>query len=424
MCFRLIFLVFFTFSFYEAPFLYAMESDEDWNQKMWLIHASPIMLKDSEAVAGALHLGNPSLVMEEDECIHHRMTLHHCLGNVVPEETFTINGVGQVGGTKSGHVVKRPYVYMAPWREFGNEIVGGIPLDLFTFGNHTYGPQSVVFIPQLEEELFRERNLGFEGTCVFYNPSCQDLSELVKEQLVLRHALLFNYEGVDLKKPFTTLGLTKVNGSPWENYEEDFKTRVFFFGLHCNNLFAVLERILAQFAPPFLCKESFKGSFYHNHQNLIFLTGALFSLIEEKYFKDKPKRHNTFEDWKKDVYLWLDLYSAMKEALDDGKELGPTHLNTLLSLRRDPAGLSEFFAALPKVTKEPAKEKSKMDPFEDFLSNCKPSAHLRSGESCLEYIHRLDSVPPQMRSEITTTLILLFGIDKVGKLTQTINKWH
>ena len=60
-------------------------NSDEWDEKMWCVHTSPIMLRDSNAIAGAIDLKNPTLITPEEENIHHRMTLHHCLGGIIPD---------------------------------------------------------------------------------------------------------------------------------------------------------------------------------------------------------------------------------------------------------------------------------------------------------------------------------------------------
>lgn len=115
------------------------------------------------------------------------MTLHHTLGTIVQDSAMSRAShtglTSQVPLREGESMTRRPYVYMAPWSTFEEEVIGGGPLDTFSFGNHKYGPHSIVFIPQAEEAIFREANPDFKGTPVFYNPGSQNVSNLVTEHL-------------------------------------------------------------------------------------------------------------------------------------------------------------------------------------------------------------------------------------------------
>ncbi len=59
-------------SVYSFPSYSMTLEEEEWGHRMYLVHVSPIMLRNSTAIAGALNLGSAKLVVGEDENIRHR----------------------------------------------------------------------------------------------------------------------------------------------------------------------------------------------------------------------------------------------------------------------------------------------------------------------------------------------------------------
>ncbi len=282
----------------------------------------------------------------------HRMTLHHCLGSVVPSD---IMGFGIPFGSLfdarvQKHMQLRPYVYMAPWYTFENQIVGGLPWDIFTFSDHVYGRDSVVFVPKSEAEKFTEENQGFEGTCVFYDPAEEKLPDLVSQILEQRGAWRTSFETVD-REP--TKKKTFINGHEidQEQLMRLLSGKVPYVGLHQKSLFRGLESLLEWFTRPFLCKTKYERVFLPiaHERALKDLVFCVFQLLEEEL--DTPLSRwfiDSLSQWKKSLSLWLDLYMNVHGALLNGRIIeGEETLKKLKLLRYNIDEVRAFLDTLP-----------------------------------------------------------------------------
>lgn len=340
---------------------HAVPEWDQWDEKMWLVHASPIMLTNSTATAGALNLGSRELIVSDEDNIHHRMTFHNCLGSISPDSTMAVGGslmgISMPSELDEG-MAERNYIFMAPWRSFAGEIIGGGLLDTFTFANHTYGTDSVVFIPGNEREQFAESNPNYTGTTIFYDPATQQLRDLVTHTLRERDSWTLEYTGEEAGQ--SPDAKVRIDGEEVDigTLQEQFKSRVTYVGHHNHSTFKLLEAVLEPFTRPFLAissDRSLRNTFITNtHAEVLHvLAASLFAKIEDSLAPFTTDSHATFREWRTCVYEWLNLHEQIKRALLAGKDLSEiTTLRKLPALRKDSTQLGEFLASLSETSRK------------------------------------------------------------------------
>lgn len=349
MRFILTFLFFFSCSSFQAISV----SFDDWEDKMWLVHASSIMLKDSTAIASALKEGQEIVPLEAN--IHLRMTHHHCLGGLVLDQNMALNasffGIRFQVPMKDGHT-NTPFAYLEPWKCFKEEIIGGQCSDTYIFGNHTYGPHSIVIIPTSQKEAFASQNSSFLGKVVTYDPQTQKIRLLITEELKKQNAWHIDYMG---KKDEGEKAQDRIaiNGENIDKilFEEAFRSRVIFAANHNYSPFGFLETMLSYFTPPFTVIHAGKNDFQNvfladKHETILkSLANALFDEIGDTMPSMGKKCLTRFKQWRSETDVWLNLYGQLKAAFKSG--MLPKNSETLkeiVSKRKNPKEIEDILS--------------------------------------------------------------------------------
>jgi hypothetical protein len=282
---------------------------------IYLVHASHFLIKNSTAVAGASslepELKNHLTLFPTDQCMEIRKTLHHCVGNLVPED-----GMGTVlslGGYKlsiqtKGHGTT-PFAYLDLMASFleRQEIFGGQINDLFTTSHH-YGATAIAVIPVGQADTFKDNNPDFEGELLLYNPDQQDLRTTVFKILQDKQATIINLNKKK-KNPFV---------HPISSYEEitvadkvvprsDFEKFFQAYGIpildHNISHFINIEHLLSYFRQAFIAtykgkNEPWKFSLSSKH------IPALTALVEFEFTELFKQIDHVNEQQQKELASW------------------------------------------------------------------------------------------------------------------------
>ncbi len=155
----------------------AMFEDET---KIFLVHASNVMAENNTKIAGSQFctLDQGLHIEPEGKNLRTRITLHHCLGGVVPS---SLHGVNFMGMRMESHfdTDRDVCAYLDPLSSFRGEVFGGVPADFMTIDRHTYGESSIIIVPSHKEEEFRTKNPSYEGKVVVFDPSHVSLRQSV-----------------------------------------------------------------------------------------------------------------------------------------------------------------------------------------------------------------------------------------------------
>ena len=377
MRFILTFLFFFSCSSFQATSV----SFDDWEDKMWLVHASSVMLKDSTAIASALKGGQE--IVPHEANIHHRMTHHHCLGGLVPDQNMAFSasfcGIRLQMPMKNGHA-NTPFAYLEPWKCFKEEIIGGQCSDTFIFGNHTYGPHSIVIIPTSQKEAFTIQNPSFLGKVVTYDPETQKIRLIITEELKKQNAWHIDYMGRKDEGEKAEDRIT-INGEDIDKtlFEEAFSSRVILTANHNDTPFCFLETMLSYFTSPFTAihagKNDFQKIFLADKHGtaLRSLANAFFDQIDDITSGMGKECSTRFKQWRSETDVWLNLYKQLKEAFKSGTfPKNSETLKKIVSIRGNPKEIENLLSQ-PPLSNQNKNDSSKFIKFPSLFPSLFPS---------------------------------------------------
>lgn len=349
-------------------------NSDDVYDKLYLVHASTIAPADNKITAGSLkakvNLENLDAVPEfkiypSDSTIRCRFTLHHCVGKLVSQSShadrFNIFGMNVQSSSKLDQK-KNLFVYMEPVSEFRGEIIGGYLNDLFTADTHTYGPKTIVLVPEKRLTEFKEKNPSFPGSIHLYNPDTQNLRELTQTLLKQNGAWTVDMKGAQ----------AQINNQPisYSEIQKFFESQNFVLDDHSTSDFNGLESILEPINKIFLANHNEpeldvshlmipQAHFYSLYATAHFYMNE----ILEKTQHLNPEKRDALRKWILDIHSWLELVKKDGENRGKfGKSLfyQPKDISNFAKSRNNPKLLEELFEAVntqPKTDREKDKDR-------------------------------------------------------------------
>lgn len=300
---------------------------EEWPERVYLVHASHHMLRDSTAIAGHGSNINETTLLPQT-----RMTHHHCLGGLVPDQNMgrhvNFGGYKILEHDPEGHS-DTPYVYMEPWTEFRQQMIGGLPCDTYIFGNHTYGPRSVVFIPKKELTAFHKKNLGFKGKIIKYDPETTRTRDLVRDHLRELRAWEFvhgsSQEDILIHR-YDRESCPPVRLSQ-RQIQEGWEEMGYAYLNHNDSPFCYLEQVLEIGCVSYVRSLLEERNPYHDlmepiqMQKLRKIVTLYLDAILEILEKGSPESLTLFDQWREKIQKILSFYTDLSLAKGQGKIL-------------------------------------------------------------------------------------------------------
>lgn len=333
-------------------------------QKFYAVHASPILLKNCTAIAGVL---SDLQIIPKGVTIQKRKTLHHCIGGVIPHQAlsttiYNADGTREViDRTADSFEKTRHYAYLDPLKNLKGEIIGGSMIDLFTAGNHTYGPDSIVIIPESDVEKFNSQNTEFKGRLLTYNPTSMTLVDIIEETLIQQNSwrCLFSFTNSPGSTKNKEVHYTFVPGGKSDRDLEIFFAEEFsYVGGHNPSPCGKLEELLTYFSYPFT------HAFLNNKDSCwrLAVPSSYIPVIKALVLKKLEQilsyqlRQDVLEDlknWKEDILSFIHLHEFDKELRENEEKslfYGSAEIwSTILEHRSDGQKLEELSRTIPKT---------------------------------------------------------------------------
>ncbi|WP_032112311.1 hypothetical protein [Candidatus Paracaedibacter symbiosus] len=226
---------------------------EEFIHHSCLVHASNFPPVNNIKYAGAT-INNQ--IIPFDKAARSRVTLHHCLGSLVPNEAM--GSVVYLWGMPisasmhegQGHSIS-PYVFLTPVRKIVDRIYGGSLSDLFVIDQIEYDEDTTVFINNSHLNNFKEKSPDFKGKIILFNSDHDDVRALVNQEIEKQGFWLtaFNRFSQGTFQEMT------INGEHFtsKSIEELFKKVGWsYVNNHNNHLFNFLEQYIFPINTPFL----------------------------------------------------------------------------------------------------------------------------------------------------------------------------
>jgi len=354
----------------------AMDVKADFWQH-YLVHTSAVMAEDSTKFAGARmaelsvldgaihkkwHLESP------ENMLRRRITLHHCIGGVVPETSHGVvfEGLGQREKLRSDiYVDKDMCAYLDPMSEFRGELIGGIYEDLMSLDRHVYGKKSIVIVPQHRVEEFHRKNPNFLGELVSFNAHQFSIKDKVNEVLHVKSP------GTNLDATLNAL-LQNFTLESWLNFstsfEMQFKDNNLITGLHNLSYFGALENLLNVLANEIRAARENKKNSLDLAADQIPAHLAMIRVICDAILHDLAYRLNeekafALMNWRDDILSWLNLFElefTLRTQANTSIFLDNPQFEDFVAHRRDRQSLFELALGRMKIDEERLNLTSKM----------------------------------------------------------------
>ena len=346
-----------------APPSLNLDNPED----TYMVHLSRVMSENSTKIAGGMLLTHDLTTLDlkkatiyvEGSMIRSRITLHHCLGGVVPESThgLPINTLlGKVKLPSDLHTNKDVCAYLDPLSEFKGELIGGLPEDMISIDRHTYKNKSIVIIPNHRVEEFKLQNPGFLGKIIQFDSNKITVAAKVEEvisQSQNQISLKELYQQVILEireKKFDTLKSIeetfKINGLMFDSHESTaFRAMEHLFQPLYNQIdksYQLSNRSIFSFADQVLSRLAMIRSLLD-----IALDSSLGSLNDEK--------KSAMKNWKEDTLNWLNLFELdanLRQAAGTTLFINNPRLGIFIQNRANKEKLRELARSLPLIEDE------------------------------------------------------------------------
>jgi hypothetical protein len=316
---------------------------DEFIDKVYLVHATNVMMKDSTAVAGAAQLG--ARILPHDKGIRIRTTFHNCLGGLVPDECMSF-GTSLMGIPfslpKTAGNSQVAYAYLEPLKAFQGEVIGGLLNDCFIMDRHRYGENAIVILPETELDNFKKTNEDFPGQLVTYAHQTGSLRATIDSVLKTNDAWQIEFLGKP-QGPHIQFPEIRVNGTKVEQsfFDECFKTHSIYQGHHNYSRFGIIENLLHQLNIPFALFHHKPTSLATNqflppvHATIIkCLIEILFDGLSKEVSGLSTAKQNAFHQWRQETREWIDLYFFMLAQLDNNKDIvDPRTFAQLISAR-------------------------------------------------------------------------------------------
>lgn len=351
------------------------DAGDDISQQ-YLVHLSNVMAENSTKIAGNLMVQynfnfnleceqKGSFIEPEGMMIRSRITLHHCLGGVVPQEChgITFNTLfGDIKPTSPLYTDKDICAYLDPLSEFKGELIGGELYDMFTIDRHVYKEKSIVIVPHHRVDNFRSNNPGFKGKCIEFDPEQIRIADKVDE-VIHEYSTQATFKEINNKivsEIISTGGITIA-----QEVLDRFKANNLLYQHHNNTPFKALEELLSPFKAQIRAARSRENRIICPADQVHSRIGIIRSLLDLIVDLTLPRlnqaKYFVVRSWREDTLNWLNLFELdanLRKTFNTSIFINNPHFDLFMKNRANPQELIKLSASLPLERAENPKNNS------------------------------------------------------------------
>lgn len=414
--------------------------------KVYFVHASQVMLENARAKTGGL-VGAEGLKLASPHIIPTRVTLHHCIGGLVPAEMMGVNA--SIGGfsfslpTAGGHDFSR-YVYIDAYPNFVGDVIGGEVNDTFTT-SHVYGEGSIALIPTEDEARFHEQNPDFKGQLRLYDRKSDSTRDLVSQLLEERGAYRVSFDH-RRKSPIANVPVSSyeqlnINGQIVSDtvFENFYHSENLLLRNHNHTRWCALEQLIHLLNAPFMIQQLWAQNGKQHTRKKAHIAvlpehhlKVVMTLLDDQFERLKqevdPRHHPgviaAMIAWQESYLSFARLYVRELELAKEKKSIFESFatLGYILENKDMPEVLDELGSTLTQMTSRE---------FQRFERD-KGSSNLSLTHKVPEYFNFMTYLPQQEQQEICSSLEASFTQWQLGARVQMsmllryliIKKWQ